>query len=48
MLNYLEIQREYGSFDNYIWKFIDGKPIQNLWKKMEDIPSSTLESENMS
>ncbi len=44
----LEIQREYGSFDNYIWKFVDGKPIQNKWKKMEDIPSSTLESENMS
>jgi DNA-3-methyladenine glycosylase I len=44
----LEIQREYGSFDNYVWKFVDGKPIQNKWKKMEDIPSSTLESENMS
>lgn len=44
----LKIQIEYGSFDNYVWKFVDGKPIQNKWKKMEDIPSSTLESENMS
>ncbi len=44
----LIIQREYGSFDNYVWKFVDGKPIQNKWKKMEDIPSSTSESENMS
>jgi len=44
----LEIQREFGSFDNYIWKFVGGKPIQNKWKKMEEIPSSTIESENMS
>lgn len=44
----LEIQREFGSFDKYIWKFVGGKPIQNKWKKMEEIPSSTLESENMS
>ena len=44
----IEIQKEYGSFDSYIWKFTDGKPIQNRWKKMEEIPSSTLESESMS
>ena len=44
----LEIQREFGSFDNYIWKFVGGKPIQNSWTKMEEIPSSTIESENMS
>jgi DNA-3-methyladenine glycosylase I len=44
----LEIQREFGSFDNYIWRFTNGKPKQNMWKKMEDIPSSTSESESMS
>jgi DNA-3-methyladenine glycosylase I len=44
----IEIQKEFGSFDNYIWKFVDGKPIQNKWKKIEEIPSSTTESENMS
>ena len=44
----LEIQKEYGSFDSYIWKFTDGKPKQNRWKKMEEIPSSTSESESMS
>ena len=44
----LEIQREFGSFDSYIWKFVDGRPIQNNWTKMEEIPSSTSESENMS
>jgi DNA-3-methyladenine glycosylase I len=43
-----EIQKEYGSFDNYIWKFTGGTPIINTWKKMEEIPSSTEESENMS
>ena len=44
----LEIQKEFGSFDTYIWKFLDGKTIQNHWKTMEEIPSSTLESEQMS
>ena len=44
----LEIQKEYGSFDSYIWRFVGGKPKQNTWKKMEEIPSSTSESETMS
>jgi DNA-3-methyladenine glycosylase I len=44
----IEIQKEFGSFDYYIWKFVDGKPIQNKWKKIEEIPSSTTESEKMS
>ena len=44
----LEIQREFKSFDSYIWKFVGGKPIQNRWKNLQDVPSSTTESENMS
>ncbi len=44
----LKIQKEYGSFDSYIWRFVGGKPKQNMWKKMEEIPSSTSESETMS
>jgi DNA-3-methyladenine glycosylase I len=44
----LEIQKEFKSFDAYIWQFVDGKPIQNKWKKMEDVPSFTAESEKMS
>jgi DNA-3-methyladenine glycosylase I len=44
----LEIQREFKSFDSYIWKFVEGKPIQNRWKNLKDVPSSTTESENMS
>lgn len=45
---FLKIQDEFGSFDSYIWKFVDGKPIQNKWKYLTEIPSSTSESENMS
>ena len=45
---FLQVQREFGSFDNYIWQFVHGRPIQNSWKKMTDIPSSTPESDAMS
>lgn len=38
---FLEIQQEFGSFDTYIWGFVDGKPIQNHRKKMSDIPALT-------
>jgi DNA-3-methyladenine glycosylase I len=44
---FLPVQEEFGSFDQYIWQFVNGKPIQNAWKKMTDIPSSTPESEAM-
>jgi DNA-3-methyladenine glycosylase I len=44
----LDIQDEMGSFDSYIWKFVEGKPVQNRWKTLADVPSSTLESEKMS
>jgi DNA-3-methyladenine glycosylase I len=44
----LEIQKEFGSFDKYIWQFVGGKPIQNTLKSIEDIPSFTPESEKMS
>ncbi len=45
---FLQLQKEFGSFDNYIWQFVNGKPIRNSWKKIEDIPSSTPESDAMS
>ena len=45
---FLQVQKEFGSFDRYIWQFVDGKPIQNSWRKMTDIPSSTPESAAMS
>lgn len=45
---FLEIQKEFGSFDKYIWQFVDGKPIQNKWKTMKDVPATTSESDAMS
>ena len=44
----LEIQKEHGSFDSYIWQFVGGKPIQNTRESIEDVPSFTPESEKMS
>ena len=43
-----QVQEQFGSFDRYIWQFVDGKPIQNAWEKMTDIPASTPESKAMS
>jgi DNA-3-methyladenine glycosylase I len=45
---FLQVQKEFGSFDSYIWQFVNGRPIQNSWRKMTDIPSSSPESEAMS
>ncbi|UCE46215.1 MAG: DNA-3-methyladenine glycosylase I [Phycisphaerales bacterium] len=44
----LEIQEEFGSFDSYIWQFVDGTPIRNGWKKLKDIPATSAESDTMS
>jgi len=44
----LEIQREFGSFDKYIWKFVGGQPKQNAWKPLQEIPARTPESDAMS
>ena len=45
---FLEIQSEFGSFNNYIWKFVDYKPITNLWKDESEVPSKTELSELIS
>lgn len=45
---YLEIQKEFGSFQKYIWKFVGGKPIVNKWKTLKEIPVFTPEAEAMS
>jgi DNA-3-methyladenine glycosylase I len=39
---------EFGSFDAYLWSFVGGKPIQNRWGKMADVPARTTESDAMS
>jgi DNA-3-methyladenine glycosylase I len=45
---FLAVQKEFGSFDSYIWQFTDGNSLQNQWKTAEDIPSETKESVAMS
>lgn len=44
----LELRQTHGSFDAYIWSFVDGTPIQNHWENIADVPSSTALSETMS
>ena len=46
--SFLKVQDQYGSFDTYIWQFVDGKPIQNSWKSLQEIPATTKESDAMS
>jgi DNA-3-methyladenine glycosylase I len=45
---FLEIQKEFGTFDVYIWQFVDSKPLNNKIKTIKDIPTSTKESKDMS
>jgi len=45
---YLEIQKEYGSFSEYVWSFVDGEPVVNRWRRLQDIPAETTESQTMS
>jgi DNA-3-methyladenine glycosylase I len=46
--SFLTIQTQYGSFANYIWSFVDGKPIINDWVSMEEVPIKTEVSVRMS
>ncbi len=45
---FLKIQKEFGSFDEYIWQFVNKRTIQNKWKQMSDLPAKTAESDAMS
>jgi DNA-3-methyladenine glycosylase I len=45
---FLRVQEQFGGFGPYIWRFVNGRPIQNSWKRMSDIPPSTPQSETMS
>lgn len=45
---FLEVQKEFGSFDNYIWGFVNHKPIVNKWKTLKQIPAITKESDVLS
>ncbi|MEX0684730.1 MAG: DNA-3-methyladenine glycosylase I [Balneolales bacterium] len=44
---FIEVQELYGSFSDYIWDFMDGKPIINSWKRLEDVPSTSHISDKL-
>ncbi|MEX0601558.1 MAG: DNA-3-methyladenine glycosylase I [Rhodothermales bacterium] len=44
----LEVQAEFGSFNLYVWDFVDGTPIRNHWERLEDVPARTPTSERLS
>jgi DNA-3-methyladenine glycosylase I len=46
--NFLAVRKEFGSFDAYLWTFVGGKPIQNRWRTLPDVPARTAESDAMS
>ena len=46
--SFLTVQTEFGSFDRYIWQFVDRSPTQNAWTQMKQVPASTPESDVMS
>lgn len=45
---FLQVQNEFGSFDKYIWDFVENKPIKNKWKSLKEIPVSIILSDKLS
>lgn len=45
---FLEVRKEFGSFDAYVWSFVGGTPIQNRWRSLAQVPARTAESDVMS
>ena len=45
---FLEVQKEFGTFDKYLWQFIGGRPRQNAWTALKQVPAKTPESDAMS
>ena len=46
--HFLAVQDEFGSFDAYIWRFVDGRPIVNEWRTLADLPATSRESDALS
>ena len=46
--SFLEVQKEFGSFDSYVWRFVDGRPKQNAWKTHKRVPAKTPQSDALS
>jgi DNA-3-methyladenine glycosylase I len=45
---FLEVQKEFGSFDDYVWGFVDGRPIVNKWKQQSEVPATSVVSDALS
>jgi DNA-3-methyladenine glycosylase I len=45
---FLDVQSQCGSFDLFLWRFVDGRPVQNAWQTMQELPASTRQSDAMS
>jgi DNA-3-methyladenine glycosylase I len=45
---FLEVQKEFGAFDAYIWQFVGGRPVKNRWRSLADVPARTPQSDAMS
>jgi DNA-3-methyladenine glycosylase I len=46
--SFLAVQNEFGSFDAYVWRFVEGRPIRNRWRETGQVPARTAESDAMS
>lgn len=46
--HYLAVQEEFGTFDAYLWRFVDGVPLQNAWRSISEVPASTPLSDALS
>jgi DNA-3-methyladenine glycosylase I len=46
--SFLRVQEEFGTFDAYIWQFVEGKPIRNSWKSLGQVPARTSQSDTIS
>jgi DNA-3-methyladenine glycosylase I len=45
---FLAVQQEFGSFDKYVWQFVDGRPLRNRWTDLKQVPARTAQSDAMS
>jgi DNA-3-methyladenine glycosylase I len=46
--SFLAVKKEFGSFDAYLWSFVGGRPIQNRWRVLTEVPAGTAESDAIS
>jgi DNA-3-methyladenine glycosylase I len=45
---FLDVREEFGTFDGYLWRFVDGEPVKNRWRTLAEVPARTADSDTMS